>query len=245
MKITNPFKTLNKFEWSLWIISLAAITASFFACGNTNYATLATSLIGVTSLIFAAKGNALAPTLMIAFSLIYAFVSYTFGYYGESLIYICMQLPVCIASLISWLKHPSGKNGATKIGNFKPIYALIIAISVVAVTASFYFILRVLGTQNIIVSTVSVATSFVALFLMALRLPAYALAFVLNDIVLIVLWSFAVANSLNYLPMVICFSIFLINDTYSFICWTKRKKSQQTEERQQSELQSQSAQTEN
>ena len=48
-----------------------------------HYMTLAASLIGVTSLIFNAKGNPLGQLLMIIFSLLYGVISYNFAYYGE------------------------------------------------------------------------------------------------------------------------------------------------------------------
>lgn len=226
IKLRNPFKNLTKFEWALWIFSLAAVATSFFAVQNTNYATLAVSLLGVTSLIFAAKGDAFGLILMLAFSLIYAFVSYGFGYYGEMCIYLAMQIPVCLTSLISWIKNPSKKEGETKIGKLAPKYAAVMCVLTVAVTTAFYFILRAFNTENLIFSTISVATSFAALYLMAFRVPAYAAVFILNDVVLIVLWSLACASSLNYVPMVVCFSIFLINDIYSFYSWTKRRKAQ-------------------
>ena len=232
-KPRNPFKNLTKFEWALWICSLAAVIISFFAVLNTDYWTLATSLIGVTSLIFAAKGDAFGIMVMLAFCLIYAFVSYMFGYYGEMIIYLCMHLPTSIATLVSWLKHPSEKGSAeVKVGKLTPKYGVIMAISTVAVTVAFYFILKALNTENLIVSTISVGTSYAALYLMVFRVPAFSAAFMLNDIVLIVLWSFACAESLNYLPMVVCFAVFLINDLYGFISWTKRKKRQTQNERQ-------------
>ena len=140
-----------------------------------------------------------------------------------------MQLPSAIASLVSWLRHPSEKGSAeVKIGTLKKKHVYILVPSAVAVTVAFYFILGAFNTANHIVSTISVLTSFVALFLMILRIPAYALAFIVNDIVLIVLWSMACVGNLGYLSLVVCFSIFLINDTYTFICWTKRKKQQET-----------------
>ena len=130
-------------------------------------------------------------------------------------------------SLISWLKHPSDKGTAeVKIGKFDKKHLFILVPSVIAITTAFYFILDAFGTANQIVSTISVATSFTALYLMILRVPAYALAFILNDIVLIVLWSTASAGNLGYLSLVVCFSVFLINDTYTFICWTRRKRAQ-------------------
>ena len=95
-----------------------------------------------------------------------------------------------------------------------------------AVTVAFYFILRALNTPNLAVSTLSIATSFLACFLVFLRSPWYAVAYAANDIVLIVLWVLATVKSLSYLPMVTCFAMFLINDVYGFICWIKMKKSQ-------------------
>lgn len=236
MKIRNPFKNFTKFEWALWIFSLTAITVSFFAVQSTDYANLATSLLGVTALIFAAKGDVFGMIIMITFSLVYAFVSFTAHYYGETIIYLCMQLPSSVTSLISWLRHPSDKGSAeVKIGRFNKKHVFILVPSAIAITTAFYFILGAFGTANQIVSTISVATSFIALYLMVLRVPAYALAFILNDIVLIVLWSTACVNDLGFLSLVVCFSIFLINDTYTFICWTLRKKAQETSQTQSKE----------
>lgn len=231
IKLRNPFKNLTKFEWGLWIFSLTAIITSFFAVQNTDYANLAVSLLGVTSLIFAARGDVFGMVLMIAFSLLYATVSFFAKYYGETIIYVCMQLPCSITSLVSWLRHPAGKGTAeVRIGKFSKKHIFILIPLVTAVTAAAFFTLRAFNTANLIVSTISVATSLTALYLMILRIPAYALAFILNDIVLITLWGTACATSLNYLALTVCFSIFLLNDTYTFICWTKRKKRQDSEQ---------------
>lgn len=176
---------------------------------------------------FAARGDAFGLMLMMTFSAIYAFVAFTTKYYGEMIIYLGMQIPCATASLISWLRHPSDKGSAeVKIGKFNKKHVYILIPLTAAIVTAFFFVLKTLGTENLIVSTVSVGTSFVALYLMTLRIPAYALVFILNDIVLIVLWSMACANDLNHLALVVCFSIFLINDTYTFICWTRRKARQ-------------------
>lgn len=231
-KLRNPFKNLNTFEWILWAFSLAAIIASFFAVGSTDYANLAASLLGVTALIFAAKGDAFGMIIMLVFSLTYSFVSFSFGYYGEMIIYLCMQLPCCTVSLISWLRHPSDKGTAeVEVGSFKRKYLAVLIPLTAAVVTAFYFVLRAFNTVNLVVSTVSVATSFVALFLMTLRIPAYALAFILNDIVLVVLWSLACVQDIGYISLAVSFGIFLINDTYTFICWTKRKRRAQKAEK--------------
>ena len=96
----------------------------------------------------------------------------------------------------------------------------------VAVTAVFYFILKYLGNVALIVSTLSVTTSFIAAYLTFLRSPYYALAYAANDIVLIVLWCIASVAEPSNLPMLICFAVFLVNDLYGFINWRRMQKRQ-------------------
>ena len=82
----------------------------------------------------------------------------------------------------------------------------------------------------VIAFLLAVATSFIAASLMFVRSPYYALGYTLNDLVLIVLWTLASIADISYLPMVICFATFTVNDTYGFISWYKRKKRQQLSE---------------
>lgn len=224
MKLRNPFKGFTKFEWCLWIGSMTAIIVAHFAVGSRDWASLAVSLLGVTSLIFAARGDPFAPVLFIVFAIIYAVKAYFVSYYGEMLIYLCMQLPVSVLSLVTWLKNVNKGEHRVKVGRLSWRKTVIMLALDVAVTVPFYFVLKYFNTANLIPSTISVATSFAALFLMTLRIPQYALAFILNDIVMIVLWSMALAQDIGYISLVVCFSIFLINDTYTFISWIKRSK---------------------
>ena len=137
--MNNPLRELSKNEWGLWSVSLCIVTVSNFAAGNPDFLTLAATWIGITSLIFAAKGNVWAQLLMIVFS------------------------------------------------------------------------------------TISVMTSFLAAALTMLRSSYYALGYAANDMVLIILWSLAAAQDTVYLPVVINFFIFFLNDMYGFISWKKRE----------------------
>ena len=94
------------------------------------------------------------------------------------------------------------------------------------VTLGFYFLLKALQTPNLAVSTISIATSFAASYLMLRRISYYAIAYALNDVVLIVLWMIASVNNLANLTMVACFLMFLLNDLYAFIRWKIREKEQ-------------------
>lgn len=222
--LNNPLKTLTKKEWLLWLASLAAVIIANLATNDLDLLTLISALLGVTSLIFAAKGNVWAQFLMIVFCILYGIISFRFHYWGEMITYLGMTLPMAVWSAITWIQNPSKGNEnevAIQTLNKKHIIGLII--STFIVTGIFYYILMWLDTPNIIFSTLSIVTSFVAASLTMLRSSYYAVGYAANDIVLIVLWVLASLESPAYIPVVVNFAIFLLNDMYGFVSWKKRE----------------------
>ena len=214
-------------EWLLWSGSCLAILVFFFLFDGSDFLTLVASLIGVTSLIFCAKGNPVGQVLIILFSLLYGYVSLTFAYYGEMITYLGMTAPMALFSLISWLRHPfKGQKSQVQVATLSGKGWMVAILLTLAVTAIFYFILRTLGTANLIPSTVSVTTSFLAAYLTWRRSPYFALIYATNDVVLLVLWTLASLSDISYISVVVCFAAFLVNDLYGFISWRRMQKKQ-------------------
>ena len=224
--LTNPFKSLNRFELTLWITSLAVVTASYLIVNTSDILPLCASLIGVTALIFVAKGRSIGQLLTIVFSVFYGIISIKNQYYGEMITYLGMSAPMALVALISWIKNPYKNTAEVKVNSLSRKQLTLMSVSCVAVTIAFYFILRALGNASLLFSTLSVTTSFLASYLTALRSPYYALAYSANDIVLIVLWVVASMENPEYVPMIACFVMFLANDLYGFYNWRKMKKRQ-------------------
>lgn len=225
--MNNPIKTLSKKEWIIWIGSLIIVLISNIVTDDFNMLTLAAALIGVTSLVFAAKGNVWAQILMIVFSILYGIISFRFRYWGEMITYLGMTMPMSIWSAITWLKNPSKENGnEVEIQKLEKKHIVGLVVCGVLVTVFFYWILRMLNTPNIIFSTISIITSFVAAALTMLRSSYYAVGYAANDVVLIVLWVLASWENPLYIPVVVNFSIFLLNDLYGFVSWKKRELKQ-------------------
>ena len=217
----------TKGELILWSTSTVLILVSFLIFDRVNFMTLAASLIGTTSLIFNAKGNPIGQALMIVFSLLYGQISYTLSYFGEMITYLGMTGPMALFALISWFRNPYKGNHAevavNRIGKWE-YFGMYLATAVV--TLGFYFILEHFNTANIIPSTLSVATSFIAVYLTFRRSPYFALAYAANDVVLIILWTLAAAENISYLSVIICFVMFLINDLYGFVNWKRMERRQ-------------------
>ncbi|MCH5325388.1 MAG: nicotinamide mononucleotide transporter [Eubacterium sp.] len=228
MRLSNPFKTLTRFELCLWIFSVIAVTVCFLLSSE-NPLTLVASLIGVTALIFVAKGYVAGQVLTVIFSVFYGIISFFFAYYGEMITYLGMTAPIAVASVVSWLRHPYENSAEVEVGSLDLRKKIIMVVSAALVTGGFYFILGALGTANLLFSTLSVTTSFTASYLTVMRSPFYAVAYAGNDIVLIILWSLASMENIGYLPMTACFAVFLINDIYGFVNWRRMRKRQTAE----------------
>lgn len=217
----------TKEELILQGVSIAAILASFAIFDRENYLTLAASLVGVVSLIFNAKGNPVGQVLMVIFSVMYGIISYTFAYYGEMATYLGMTAPMAVTALVAWLKNPyKGNKAEVKVNKIGKTEFAVMWVLAVCVTAVFYFILDKFNTANIVPSTISVTTSFVAVYLTFRRSAYYALGYAANDIVLIVLWSLAAIEDASYASVIVCFAAFFVNDIYGFVNWRRMEKRQ-------------------
>lgn len=221
------FDYFSKEEKMLWCTSVIAIMISFCVFDRTNYLTLIASLIGVTSLIFNAKGNPVGQVLMVVFSLLYGLISYKCAYYGEMATYLGMTGPMAVIALISWLKNPyKGNKAEVKVNQISKKEHIFMWIITVIVTVSFYFILDHFHTANIVPSTLSVTTSFVAVYLTFRRSPLYAIGYAANDIILILLWTLASVEDISYVSVVVCFIAFLANDIYGYMSWKRMEQRQ-------------------
>ncbi len=228
MKIRNPFLGLSKFEWSLYIFSAVTVVASGIFGGSNGWLSTVASFIGVTALIFVAKGDVFGQILTLIFAVFYGIISYSFDYYGEMITYMCMTAPIALASVVSWIRHPYQNTAEVEVARLTKRNVCFMWALTVAVTVAFYFILGAFGNANLLVSTFSVTTSFLASYLTFFRSPYYAVAYAANDIVLIALWVMASITDIKYLSMVVCFVAFFANDMYGFYNWKRMQKKQNT-----------------
>ena len=227
MRLFKCFKDLSKFELVLWILSMIVIVLSYALSGSDDILTIIASLIGVTALIFVAKGYVIGQVLTVVFAIFYGIISFYFRYYGEMITYLCMTAPIAVCAVISWIRHPYKESSEVEVNHVSIRQATIMWSLAIIVTLAFYYILKAMGNANLLFSTISITTSFVASYLTFLRSPYYAIAYSANDVVLIVLWIMASMENISYLPMVFCFIMFLANDLYGFYNWRRMRNRQE------------------
>lgn len=225
MNLIKSIKNLTKFEKIIWLTSLLVIVVSSALFRGVDWLSVVTSVVGATALIFVGKGDPIGQLITIIFALFYGVVSLKFKYYGEMITYLGMTAPSALWALITWLRNPFSER-QVKVAAMNKRKWIILVISAVVTTIVMAVLLSFFNTSNLVVSVVSVTTSFLASMLTIMRSPYYAIFYALNDIVLIILWVLATIVDIGYLPMIICFIIFLVNDIYGFVNWRKMKRNQ-------------------
>lgn len=205
-KLIKKLDYFSKAEKIIWVYSVLIIIFSSILFGNNNLLILLASLIGVSSLLLNAKGN---PLGQIIFSIICGIISFGFDYYGDMITYLLMTLPMAIFPLFAWIKNSyNGNLAEVKVNTINKKELIYIMLYTIIITI--FFVLRYYNTANIIPSTISVSTSFLAAALTYKRSHYFALAYAANDIVLIILWVLANIDNFNYISVVICFIAFLL-----------------------------------
>lgn len=222
-------------EKILWASSVIGLVVLFCLVPQKNPLTLIASVVGVTSLLFSAKGHVSGQFLQLLFCVLYSLVALSFKYYGEAITYMGMTFPSDLFAAIVWLKNPSKKGKVeVKMVHLTPKKSAVALFASTTAMVVFYFILKKLNTANLEISTVSVFTSMMASVLTIMRVPYYAIAYAANDIVLIIMWILASIENPVYVPMVFNFVIFFINDLYGFFSWKKIRRMQEEAEKAQS-----------
>lgn len=225
----NPFRQLNKKDWCVLIVSLTVVMLCNWLTPTAALTTKIGTIVGAVALIFMAKGDVWGQVLTVVFSVLYSITSWQFRYFGEMITYLGMTLPMALAAVFSWLRHPfEGNTAQVEIHRLTQSQRVWMVVCCIPITALFGMILWWLDTPNLLFSTLSVATSFLAAYLTYFRSRYYAVAYAANDVVLIVLWVLASVKEISFTPMIACFLVFLLNDLYAFSSWNRRETEQHT-----------------
>lgn len=224
------FKNWNLYEILFTIISAIAIVVAFVFTAEKQWLTLIIAILGLVSAICTSKGMFYTPIINVIYVVFYVIVSINQQYYGEAIVYGVIIAPIQIFTIFSWIKNKQKEQtvAINKIHKKEWIYiAVVTTISIVGL----YFILKVLNTSSLVVSTFSLVFCALANYLLLRRSSYYALAFVINDIFLVTLWLIAaIESNFSLVLMLINSLVFSVNDVYGFFRWRKQEKQQPKQE---------------
>ena len=226
IKLQSIFSSYKWYEILFYFIGVFAIILVSIFC-KSSILTIFLSILGLTYVFLVSKKFKFAIIFGVVYTTLYVVQSAFYKNWGEFIINLCVVLPILIVSMISWfLKNDkrSLKVQSKKI-SFKEILILLLVSAVVSV--GFYFVLQYFNTPNLIVATLSLFITILGNYLLMRQSPLMFYAYILNNIVVILIWLLPVLqgekNAIETLPMLIVFSFYLIFNILGAINWHKKE----------------------
>ena len=223
------FEDWKIFELSLLFFGLAVVITTGIIF-KTDWLTFTCSILGIITVLLLAKGKILGQFLGIIIVILYSIVSFREAYYGE-LSHIIFMLPIYVYGIISWMKNKDKEKNTIKINEIK--WKEWIVLFFVSLTSffGFYYLLKFFNTNALIISTISVLASMIGVYLLARRSKYGFVAYIIDDIALIILWGIPVFTNVGgagyyLIPMLIYSVINAVNHVYGTLNWHMIKKNQ-------------------
>jgi nicotinamide mononucleotide transporter len=214
------FKNWNIFELSFFFLSFAVALCCTVTTDNSILSFL-TFLTGMLCVVFAAKGIILTYYTGFINSLLYSYIAYTNGLFGEVYLNLFFYLPMNIIGIFLW----RNKLRNTIVAMRK--LALIQTLSIVAGTLVSSFLLGYLLALNPAQNTPYIDAStnilgVMATILMVMRYREQWLLYISLNILTILMWILRTVNEGNDgQMMIIMWSAFLVNSVYGYYNWSK------------------------
>jgi len=223
------FKGWNVFEYVFLTAGIIIPVVIGVVCKSQLLEIFANVFMITVTLLFA-KAKIEAYFLSFISLTLYVVVAYKALLYGEVIVYLALILPVTVYGLINWMKNKfsdNRKGQVVKIIRTRWVELLVLFGSQAVLGVGYYFLLRALHTNLLLISTFSLALSFVAVYLVARRSEIALLGWVVEDFLVLALWITVIAKgSTDSAVMIVMACMNIISDSYGVFMWRRLKKSQ-------------------
>lgn len=214
----------------LWILIFTLINFYLFFSWDDTVIGLISSLAGMLCVVLVAKGKISNYYFGIIQSATYAYISYTYGLYGEAMLNALFYLPIQFIGIYLWNKNKvsastKGEDIVAKrmtISNWSLFVVLTIAFSVL-----YAFLLAKIGGKQVHIDSFAVVLSIGAQILMLKRYAEQWIIWIIVNVLSIVLWFNALQEGGNDYTVLVMWTAFLVNSIYGYFNWLKMVKIQE------------------
>ena len=220
----NLFKEWTWFE-RIWLLLFSIVNVFLYLKWDSGLIGLISAMSGMLCVVLVAKGKISNFVFGIVNTATYAYISYGYGLYGESMLNALFYLPTQFIGLWMWQRHRSVNKVRDEDIEIKRLsvkgWAVVIA-SVVVGAYAYMHVLMALDAQQVRIDSVAVVMSVVAQILLTLRYAEQWVLWILVNLLSIVLWVVTLSQSggSDY-TMPVMWTAFLINSIYGLINWLK------------------------
>ena len=229
-------------EWTMfekiWLIAFTVINIWLFFAWDDTTLGLISSMTGMLCVILIAKGKISNFFFGMVQTSTYAYISYSYGLYGEAMLNGLFYFPMQFIGLYMWNKNKALQKVKDEDIVIKRLTKKgwgILVVSVVVGAFIYMELLFYLNAQQVRIDSFAVVMSVAAQILMTLRFAEQWIMWVLVNMLSIVLWVVTLTQSDgNDYTMLVMWTAFLVNSIYGWYNWEKLAKQSLHEEKSES-----------
>lgn len=230
-------------EWTLfekiWLITFTSVNIWLFFAWDDTALGLISSMTGMLCVILVAKGKISNFFFGMVQTSTYAYISYSYGLYGEAMLNGLFYFPMQFIGLYMWNKNKALQKVKDEDIVVKRLTKKGWGILVFAVVVGAFIYMELLfylNAQQVRIDSFAVVMSVAAQILMTLRFAEQWIMWVLVNMLSIVLWIVTLTQSGgNDYTMLVMWTAFLVNSIYGWYNWEKLAKQSKTMEKTESE----------
>ncbi|MCL2570592.1 MAG: nicotinamide riboside transporter PnuC [Firmicutes bacterium] len=223
-------KGWNKFEISMLVIGIVVpiILAIFF---DSSFLETITSILFITAMLLIAKAKVSGFFLALVAYTLYVIVSFQKGLFGEVITIGLFSIPITIWTILSWLRkckqcrQGEKEKSTVQIEGVKYKELSLVIFSQIVMGVGYFFLLRALGTNFLLLSTITLAVNVMGDYLCARRNILGPFFYVIYDALTIALWMMVFLSGVTSAIVIVFMQVItFVNDTYGTINWAKISK---------------------
>ena len=220
----NTFQSWKPFEL-IWLGTFIALSVVLTVLFHDSLLGFFASLFGVICVVLTAKGNVWSYVFGYVNTVLYAYIAYRNGLYGEMGLNLFFFLPSGILGFILWKRNirKAGQLIMRKLtwrGNL-----LTAAICIISIATMGYGLSLIQGQNTPYIDATTNVLSIVATILTLLRYREQWLFYITLNLFTILMWAIRLLHgSPDGILMIVMWSAYLINACYGFYNWSKGVK---------------------
>lgn len=218
------FNSWTMFE-KIWLLISTLLILGLSLYWQDNIIGITAGLTGIWCVVLVAKGRITNYYVGIVNVIAYAWVAYTWQYYGEVMLNMLYFLPMQFVGLWLWKSKMTNKEVIVKIMTAKQRLGWIAA-SIILIFGYGLF-LKYLGGNLPFIDSTSTVLSVIAMVLMAFRYMEQWVLWIVVNIASIGLWVWALANGGTDMAVLLMWTAYLVNAIYGLYNWNKMYQEQE------------------
>lgn len=223
------FKDWTLFE-KVWLGVFTLVNIYLFFAFKDSLLGFISSITGMLCVVLVAKGKISNYYFGIVQTSTYAYIAYTYGLYGESMLNALFYFPIQFIGIYLWKKNLTkvqtiGEDVSVKRLDQKG-WIYVIGTAVIG-SIAYAYLLNAIGGQQVRLDSAAVVLSVIAQILMLKRFAEQWVLWIMVNGLTIVLWVIVLLQTGgNDWAMLVMWSAFLVNSIYGYVNWLKMHKQQ-------------------